>query len=70
MLPIRISFLNAENIEARKHDCCSCLAGKMRNKILINCKVNYNRYNLITKKGRIFESPLCLRLGSSCGDGE
>ena len=25
---------------------------------------------MVTKDRRIFESPLCLRLGSSCGDGE
>ena len=47
-----------------------CLVRKMRNKILINCKENYNGYNPITKERRIFESPLCLKLNSSCGDGE
>ena len=48
----------------------SCLVGKMRSKILINCKKNYNGYNLITKEERMLESPLYLKLGSSCSDGE
>ena len=47
-----------------------CFFRKMQSKILINCKENYNGYNPITKEGRIFESPLYLKLGSSCGDGE
>ena len=42
----------------------------MRSIILINCKENYNGCNPIKKEGRIFESPLCLKLGSSCGDGD
>jgi len=42
----------------------------MQSKILISCKENYNGYNPITKEGRIFEFSLCLKLGSSCGDGE
>jgi len=37
----------------------------MRNKILINCKENYNRYNPITKERKIFESPFYLKLGPS-----
>jgi len=47
-----------------------CLVKKLQSKIIVNCKENYNEYNLITKQERIFESPLCLKLDSSCGDGE
>jgi len=47
-----------------------CLVKKMQSKILINCKKIYNEYNPITKEGRIFESPLYLKLDSSCDDRE
>jgi len=43
--------------------------GKYEKKFLLIAK-NYNGYDLITKEGRIFESLLCLKMGSSCGDGE
>ena len=42
-----------------------CLVEKLQSKILIDFKEIIRDQNLITKEGRIFESPLCLRLG--CG---
>jgi len=43
---------------------------KCKVKFLLIAKKNYNEYNPITKEGRIFESPLYLKLDSSCDDRE